>query len=137
MMKKHVFKEASRVFLVALAAPLFAQDPTPSLEQLRNMSREERIKAHQRRIEQIIQENKRRQEEEARKAAEARQQQQRPQQPTVPGVVFPPPGGPPAGMRGPVQPLTQPQQMATPPLQPPQAASTPAAARSESLHEAF
>lgn len=118
------------LIIAALACTISGQEPTPSLDQIRAMSREERIKAHQRRIEQIIQENKRRQEEEARKAAQAREQQQTagtsPAQPT-PSV----PGSSPLP-RGPVQVYTPPQQPAgrpapTPPPQP----SSPSAARAE------
>ncbi|MGB9690657.1 MAG: cohesin domain-containing protein [Candidatus Sumerlaeaceae bacterium] len=112
--------------VVVCYSPILAQEPTPSLDQIRAMSREERIKAHQRRIEQIIQENKRRQEEEARKAAEARQQQQTPQ-PTpqsgggVPGSAPPP--------QGPVRVYVPPQQGARPTPAPSPAG--PTAARSE------
>lgn len=115
----------------ALGTWAFAQEPTPSLEQLRNMSREERIKAHQRRIEQIIQENKRRQEEEARKAAEARAQQQQA------GATASPTPLTPSGVgtipQGPVQVyIPQQQPGARPGATPPPSSSTaPTAARSE------
>lgn len=116
--------------IATLTCSVFGQEPTPSLDQIRAMSREERIKAHQRRIEQIIQENKRRQEEEARKAAQAREQQQTAgtsqaaPTPSAPGTSPLP--------RGPVQVYTPPQQAAgrpapTPPPQP----SSPSAARAE------
>jgi hypothetical protein len=80
-------------------------------ERLRTMSREERIREHQARIQRIIEENRRRQAEEQQKQAEAQKTPQPPEQPP------PPPGQPlPAG------PVTQ----ATPAPAPPPAA-TPAA----------
>lgn len=103
-------------------------EPTPTLEQLRAMSREERIKLHQRRIEQIIQENKRRQEEEARRAAAARQQGIT--APSAPGTSLPVPQPGAPIPQGPVQVYTPPTQTA--PAQPAQAPpQQPTAARSE------
>ncbi|MCX7625596.1 MAG: cohesin domain-containing protein [Candidatus Sumerlaeaceae bacterium] len=125
-------KRITALILIAAITHLgFAQEATPSLDQIRAMSREERIKAHQRRIEQIIQENKRRQEEEARKAAQARVQQQtaatQPAAPTPPST-----GTSPLPPRGPVQVYTPPQQAAgRPSPTPPPQASSPSAARAE------
>jgi hypothetical protein len=117
--------------LLGLSGFAFCQEPTPSLDQLRTMSREERIKAHQRRIEQIIQENKRRQEEEARKAAEARQRQQQatPQagQLGAPATSMPLPQGPVQVYMPPQPGRAQPPQPTT---APPAAPSTRSEARS-------
>jgi hypothetical protein len=98
------------------------------------MTREERIRAHQQKIEQIIQENRKRQEEEAKKAAEARQTPAAPAQPGQPAAPPPQPGQPGAPLPpGPVQAVVPGQQQAAPP--PP--ASPPAAARSESRSMVF
>jgi len=109
-------------------AHAWAQQPTPqatpSLTQLQGMSREERIKAHQQRIEQIIQENKRRQEEEARKAAEAARQQGQAGATPAPGAVRTGPLPP-----GPVQAYTPAQRGGAPAA--PTAVIAPSAARSE------
>lgn len=118
-------------FVIAWVSVAFGQEPTPSLDQIRAMSREERIKAHQRRIEQIIQENKKRQEEEARKAAAAREQQKAEQPATESAVAGAPGTTPPP--QGPVRVYVPPQQGTLPTATPPPSGPTTARSEARSL----
>lgn len=120
--------------VIALAPPhARAQQDNPDYDRLRNMSREERIKAHQERIERIIRETRERQEREAAQQKEqqasqqqTQQQQQPPPQQQTPGAPLP---------TGPVQPVAQDQQRrrdGQPQAQPaPAQATAPTSARSE------
>ena len=116
-------------------APLQAKaQDNPDYDRLRNMSREERIKAHQERIERIIRETRERQEREAaqqkeRQASQQQQPQQPPQQPAqaVPGTPLP---------TGPVQPVAQDQQRRRDGQQPAQPTPAPAAAATSARSEA-
>lgn len=91
-------------------------------ERLRTMSREERIREHQARIQRIIEENRRRQAEEQQRQAEAQKTPQPPGQPT--------PAPPPPGQPLPAGPVTQatPAPPGAPPAQP---AAVPKTVRSE------
>ncbi|MBX7246252.1 MAG: hypothetical protein K1X53_12220 [Candidatus Sumerlaeaceae bacterium] len=124
-MSNRIMRNSLKVALVALLLALpglpalaqtAAQPPAePTGEQLRNMSREERLKLHQEKIRRIIDESKKKQEEDAKKAAEAQKTTVTPApgapaagQPTpipVPGQAFP---------AGPVQAYTPPQPGAAP-----------------------
>ena len=109
---------------------------TPDYDRMKNMSREERIKAHQERIEKIIKETRERQQKEAEEQKQKKAEQDKeaatpnptpltgvPTQTQKPGTALP---------TGPVQPIAaQPgQDRKGPP--PPQAAPAPQAARSSS-----
>lgn len=135
-----VFRFLQCFMLLSFLAPSLARaqdanaQATP-VQQERAMTREERIKAHQERIERIIQENRQKKEEQEKAAAQAQGQG------ATPGAT-PAPGAPPGAPGQPGQPgqalpagPVQPAATMTPPIQnaqqtPP--AQAPTGARSES-----
>ncbi|MEI7633327.1 MAG: cohesin domain-containing protein [bacterium] len=115
-------------FMLSFVCFAAAQAPTPApaddiFDREKSMTREERIKAHQQRIDKIITEMKKRQTDEAKKSQEAQQPQ------GVPAPIPPPPPGQPLPT-GPIMPAQPPFAAAQAPT--PAPAAAPSAARSES-----